>query len=180
MDYPLSEFGEQQAVELAEKMKKENFTCQAVYSSDLTRASRTADILTEILELEVKKYDERLREMHLGDRQGKNVADLTAEETQLADKIWKSHTIRFPNGESVNNMKTRVKEAFEEIIDSHNEADTILIIAHGGTLYHILYHILGVYPETNDWFSNCSYNELYRKNSSDPWQLTIYNGMKVQ
>ena len=66
-----------------------------------------------------------------------------------------------------------------EIINSHNESDTVLVIAHGGTLFQIISHILDLFPETDDWFSNCSYNELVRINSSAPWQLTMFNGEKL-
>jgi len=179
-DYPLSDLGINQAEELANKMKNDGFICNAVYSSDLLRAKQTAETITKILGLEVTKFDERLREMHLGIRQGKKVDEITIEEKELADKIWKNHDIHFPGGgESVNEMKSRVKAAFDEIVEIHSEEDTVLIIAHGGTLYHVLYHILGVYPETDDWFSNCSYNVLLRENNSEPWKLTIFNGNKL-
>ncbi len=179
LDYPLSELGEQQAAELGQQMKKEKFLCQGVYSSDLSRASKTAEIITEILELEVTKYDKRLREMHLGDHQGKKNDDLTIEDNLHAEKVWKNHEIKFPNGESVNDMNVRVREAFDEIVESHKESDTVLIIAHGGTLFQIISHILNLFPETDEWFSNCSYNELVRVKKSNPWQLTMFNGKKL-
>lgn len=178
-DYPLSELGEQQAVELAQQMRQEKFTCQGVYSSDLSRASKTAEIITEILELKITKYDERLREMHLGDHQGKKNEDLTDEDNLHTKKVWKNHDFKFPNGESVNDMNARVREAFDEIINSHNESDTILIVAHGGTFFQIIHHILDLFPETDDWFSNCSYNELYRENKTVSWKLTIFNGQEL-
>jgi len=179
-DYPLSELGIKQAEELAQQMKDNSFTCQAVYSSDLLRAAKTAKIITTILNLEVTKYDKRLREMRLGDRQGRKSDELTKEEKQLGAKIWKNHDIKFPGGgESVNDMKSRVKATFDEIVKTHNEEDTALIIAHGGTIYHILYHILDIFPVTDEWFSNCSYNELYRENNSKPWKLVTFNGKKM-
>ncbi|MHA1124313.1 MAG: histidine phosphatase family protein [Candidatus Heimdallarchaeota archaeon] len=179
-DYPLSVQGFKEAEDLATKMKENGFTCQAVYSSDLLRAKQTAETITKILGLEVTKFDERLREMHLGYRQGKKVDEITIEEKELGEKIWKNHDINFPGGgENVNEMKSRVKDAFDEIVETHSEDDTVLIIAHGGTLYHVLYHILDIFPVTDDWFSNCSYNELIRTKKSEQWQLTMFNGEKL-
>lgn len=179
-DYPLTMQGEEQAKVLAKKMLENNFTCSAIYSSDLTRAKQTAEIIAEALGCKEVIYDERLREMHLGDRQGKKSDALTEEENQLAKKIWQEHDLKFPGGgESVNEMKTRVKAAFDEIIQNHSEEETAVIVGHGGSLYHILHHILDVFPETDEWFSNCSYNELIRKKNGENWQLTIFNGNKI-
>ncbi|MBD3190467.1 MAG: hypothetical protein GF308_07475 [Candidatus Heimdallarchaeota archaeon] len=178
-DYPLTERGEKQAKELAEKMVKENFTCSAIYSSDLTRAKKTAEIIAEVLDCKKIIYDERLREMNLGNRQGKKNEALTEEENKLTERIWEEHDLKFPGGgESVNEMKARVKAAFEEIIQNHTEKETAVIVGHGGSLYHILHHILDVFPETDEWFSNCSYNELVREQNDDKWQLTMFNGKK--
>ncbi len=178
-DYPLTKQGEKEAEELAQQMLKDNFSCSGFYSSDLTRAKGTTEILAEILGLEVTKYDERLREMNLGNRQGKNVDDLAVEEKQFGERVFEEHDLHFPGGESVNDMKNRVNESLEEIINSHNEKETILILGHGGTLYHILYHILDIYLETDELFSNCSYNEIYRESSSDKWKLGIFNSRKL-
>lgn len=178
-DCPLTELGEEQAEELAQQMLKDNFSCDSVYSSDLARAKRTTEILVEILKLEVTKYDERLREMNTGYRQGKKHDDLTTEEVQHQKNVFADHDLKFPGGECVNEMKSRINESFEEIVQDHKENETILIVGHGGTLYHILFHILGIYPEPSEWFSNCSYNEIYRNKSSDKWKLKIYNNTNM-
>ncbi|MHA1187357.1 MAG: histidine phosphatase family protein [Candidatus Heimdallarchaeota archaeon] len=178
-DYPLTELGIKQAEELANKMMENGFSCQAVYSSDLTRAKQTTEEITRILELPVTKYDERLREMHLGNRQGRKVSELTKKEEDYSERVWKEHDLKFIDGESVNDMKTRVKEALDEIVNSHKESDTILIIAHGGVLFHVLQHIHDIFPETDEWFSNCSYNEITRDNENDSWKLTMFNGKSI-
>ena len=178
-DYPLTDLGEQQAKELAQRMLQNQFSCNGVYSSDLSRAKQTTEILAEILGLDVTKYDERLREMHAGIRQGDKVDDITPEEQQHQDRIWEEHDLKFPGGESVNEMKSRIKESFEEIVHSHEENDTILLVGHGGTLRHILHHILDIFPEGKGWFSNCSYNEIYRGSSSDKWVLKIFDNKNL-
>jgi len=178
-DYPLSELGIKQAEELANKMMENGFSCQAVYSSDLTRTKQTTEVIARVLNLQITKYDERLREMHLGDRQGRKISELNEEEIALGERVWKEHDLKFIDGESVNDMKSRVKEALDEIVDSHEETDTILIIAHGGVLYHVLHHINDIFPETDEWFSNCSYNEITRDNENDSWKLTLFNGKKI-
>ena len=117
--------------------------------------------------------------MNFGHRQGRKNDDLTDEEKELTERIFKNHDLNFPGGESVNEMKSRVKEILDEIIESHEDGDTALIIGHGGSLYQILHHILDIFPDNDEWFSNCSYNEIIRNKDSNEWELIVFNGKQI-
>ena len=88
--------------------------------------------------------------------------------------------LKTPGGESNKNMTVRVKEAFLEIINNHPEASTILLIGHGGTLYHILVMILNLLPsKLEEWFESCLMNILERKSKDEGWNLTRFNNKEL-
>jgi len=154
MDSQLSELGREQAKSAGEHLLENKITFDAVYSSDLSRAKETAQIITGILGIEDIVFDERLREMNLGDIEGKISQELTEDEQEFLNSCWEDHSIRIPNGETTNEFKLRVKEIFKEITASGDGNSTILIVAHGGSLFHILKSTLNIMPENQEWFIN--------------------------
>src|SRR3954470_12262051 len=70
-DPPLSALGEQQAVEAANRLDG----IDAVWTSDLVRAARTADLLAHELGVDVV-VDARWRERHAGEWQGHTRAEI--------------------------------------------------------------------------------------------------------
>ena len=66
-DIPLNEEGRQQARALALRLGTEQW--DLIFSSDLSRAKETADIVAGTLGLSVQT-DHRLREMHKGETEG--------------------------------------------------------------------------------------------------------------
>ena len=77
-------------------------------------------------------------------------------------------------------MTVRIQEAFYEIVENHPEDSTILLVGHGGTLYHILVLILNLLPsKLDEWFGNCILNVLERDSKSDPWKITMFNDKKL-
>lgn len=71
-DIPLNETGRKQALALAERLKDERW--DLVYSSDLSRAKETAEIVAETLGLSVHT-DIRLREKGFGEIEGLTMDD---------------------------------------------------------------------------------------------------------
>ena len=179
MDFPLSDLGIKQAEEMAEYLAANNYSFHSVYSSDLSRAKTTADIICKKFQINQIKTDERLREFNLGIYQGRKNDEMTAEDNAFLQSCWKDDLKRVPEGENVKEMKARIKAAFTDILSSNNSNATILIVGHGGSLFHILDSTLHIFPKNADWFENCKLNEIVQKDRTDDWILTVFNGKKL-
>ena len=178
-DYPLSDLGREQARNLAEYFSENNYVFDKVYSSDLIRAKETAETLSSKLGITEINFDSRLREFNLGIYQGRHNDDMTSEDNAFLQSCWADHSKRVPEGETVEEMKNRIKEAFYEIVEQNEGAKRILIVGHGGSLYHILHYTLGIFKETYEWFENCKINEAVRDGNTNTWKYTIHNGKKL-
>jgi broad specificity phosphatase PhoE len=140
LDVPLSAEGEQQIRALAQRLS--HVTIEALYSSDLARTRRSAEILGEPHGL-VPIADPALREFAMGGWEG-----LTAEQIRALDGAafdrWMTHVgeFQFPGGENLGQVAARVWPAFESIAQSH--AGPVAIVAHGGTNRAILCRAIGL------------------------------------
>ncbi len=136
LDMPLSDQGRRQAQELAQRFKPGQI--QAIYSSDLSRAKETAEIIARAIKLPVEEYRPDLREICFGHWQGHTmaeVAQLYPEELAL----WRAdQTYSAPHGgESFAQMTERGWKAVQEIAASH-PGQTVAVVAHGGLIKGIL------------------------------------------
>jgi broad specificity phosphatase PhoE len=135
----LNEKGRERARFLAEKVKEFDFN--RIISSDLLRAKETA----EIINMQVQKkiiYDARLRSVDYGNLEGRYIPDITQEEW----KIYNSTPEKF-GAESVESVYNRIKSLFDELIESD---ESVLIIAHGGSLRVISYYIANRHKFDNE------------------------------
>ncbi len=178
-DFPLSELGLKQAEDMGDFLLENNYSFDSVYSSDLTRAKTTAEIICKKLHIDKIKTDERLREFNLGIYQGRRNDEMTAEDNSFLQSCWKDDLKRVPDGENVQEMKERVKDVFTDIVSTNDSKATILIVGHGGSLFHILDSTLKIYPEKAEWFENCKLNEIIQQSGTEKWLLTIYNGKNI-
>jgi len=103
----LTEKGEKQIKEVAEKLKKNKI--DLIYSSDIYRTRQTAGIVTKRLGLKVN-FDKRLRDINLGIYHGRPKKEFYQD---------------FPNRE----------ERFIKDIDKKYKNKNILIISHGDPLW---------------------------------------------
>lgn len=113
-DPPLSPKGEDQALSAAEALAINRF--DRVFSSDLTRARRTAQIMAARLKLAEVLLDPGLREIDVGEWSG-----LTRPEIELrwpgAREEWSEGRLKAaPGGESVEALTARVNSALQRII----------------------------------------------------------------
>ncbi|MHA2160236.1 MAG: histidine phosphatase family protein, partial [Candidatus Thorarchaeota archaeon] len=137
-DAPLSDLGRGQAKSIGQKLLEIGIEFDVVYSSTFQRAAETARIICNELRIEDIIFDKRLREGDAGIFTGRRIGDLTEEEKAYFDSMLVNLDERIPGGESNNEQMMRTKEVFIEIVENHPENSTILIVGHGGTLYHIL------------------------------------------
>ncbi len=178
IDSPLTDHGRNQARLLAQKLKKAGDSFDSIFSSDLSRASDTAKIVGEALDINSIELTPLLREMDLGILAGKKRKNLNLEEKILLESAWKDHSNRIPNGESINEFISRLKRFINIIELLDPQPISLLVVTHGGSIYHILKSILNVYPAKSEWFGNCKINEII--GSSGNWKIITFNGEIVE
>jgi alpha-ribazole phosphatase len=141
-DAPLNERGREQARMLADELGDEDVA--AVYSSDLSRARETAEIIAERLGGPRVKADDRLREVNVGGWSGLTTAEIHARFPDEVDR-WRAgdraHT--FDGGESYAVMGERVVAALEDIATRHPD-EQVLVVLHGGPIRALLAHAAGI------------------------------------
>jgi broad specificity phosphatase PhoE len=126
-DVPLSEVGLEQAERLSRALSRESLA--AVFSSDLIRARKTAEIIARPHQLPVQ-VDARLRELNQGILEGQNMEGLLAHHAELL-KAWMAdpaHT-QMPQGESLLEIQARGWAAIREIVERHPDR-TVAVVAH--------------------------------------------------
>jgi len=133
-DPPLNELGRAQALELAARLEGQRI--DAVYASDLRRASETARIVADRLSLPVIE-DRSLREVDLGSWSGKLRDDVTG--------------LTRSDGESRVQLRERVVAGVLAIAAGH-PGETLLIVSHGGSLRALETHSTGRDPRP---LANC-------------------------
>ncbi len=141
-DVPLAPLGFAQG-EAVSRYIAENYSVDAIYSSDLCRAVETLAPLGRILSLPIRKHA-GLREFAMGEWEGKTYAEVKElfPETcaLLKTEKWR---VRYDGGESYEEMHRRVTAAFAEII-AENEGKTVAVASHGGAIRMYLATALGI------------------------------------
>jgi len=141
LDVPLSPAGEAEIRALAQRLASARLA--AVYSSDLVRARRSADLIAAPHGL-TPRIVPALREVAMGRWEG-----LPAEEIQARDpeafREWMARIgeFPFPEGESLPDLAVRAWSTVEEIVRAHADG-RVAIVAHGGTNRTILCRALGL------------------------------------
>jgi len=141
LDSPLTELGIRQAQALTEGLAAKGI--EAIYSSDLGRATQTAEVIAARIGLTVAS-ERRLRERHLGEMQG---LTMTAYRDQNPDEFSRfesrSPEYRFPGGESARQQYERCVGCCLELASRHT-GGKVLVVTHGGVLSSLLRHALGI------------------------------------
>jgi probable phosphoglycerate mutase len=141
-DIGLNELGRRQARLLAQELT--DVDLDAIYASDLSRASATAAAVAATHGLEVK-LDRRLRERSFGSWEGLTREDLDALPPG-------SHH----DGESDDEVRGRMLAAVHDIAAAH-PGEQVLLVSHGGALNTLWHHALGVRIER---WANCAVYKL--------------------
>jgi probable phosphoglycerate mutase len=129
-DTPLNDTGRRQAAELAERLAGEGI--RSLWSSDLSRAHQTADIVGERIGLE-PRLDSRLREANRGEWEGRRFIDIAREDPDRYGAWMRAgESFRFPGGESLREQMDRVGAAVDDI--RRSEELPALVICHGGSI----------------------------------------------
>jgi broad specificity phosphatase PhoE len=128
-DTPLNDTGRRQAAELAERVA--DMGIASLWSSDLSRARETAEIVGARIGLEVR-LDARLREGDRGEWEGRLFRDVQREEPAEYAAWMRGGSWRFPGGESLQDQQDRVEATLEDIHREHELP--ALVVCHGGSI----------------------------------------------
>lgn len=142
IDVPLSEMGIVQIKRLSKYISRDT-VLTAVYTSDLSRAVTSAEIVAEphgIKPVSVKGIKER----NFGVWEGMSFDEIR-EIWPEAFNAWAENPLEFSpmEGESTGEVRERAVKAFNEIVARHN-GSTIAIMAHGGINRVLICELLGI------------------------------------
>jgi alpha-ribazole phosphatase len=143
-DIPLNETGRKQANALAQRLSAKHF--DFVYSSDLQRATETANIIRRSGFQPDAFPDTRLREVHFGDWEGLTYDEIKEKHPDSL-AAWEKDIYKNapPNGETLEQLAIRVQSMLDELCAKHND-QTVLIVAHGGVLQTLICLALKLLP----------------------------------
>ncbi|MFI5266228.1 MAG: histidine phosphatase family protein [Chloroflexota bacterium] len=147
LDEPLSELGRQQAQLLAGRLAEESI--DVAYSSDLARAYETATAALAGRPIPLR-VDPRLREIAFGRWEGMTFAEIKDKyPDDVAARDRDRVHFAMPGGESLSQLGRRVRGFLEDALPRH-EGQSILFIAHGGTVNAVISTLLDI-PLTSWW-----------------------------
>ncbi|MDP3182627.1 MAG: histidine phosphatase family protein [Desulfobaccales bacterium] len=126
-DIPHNETGQEEARLTGEWLKGE--TIHAAYCSPLSRARDTAEAIARHHGLKVEDLP-GIIDLNYGDWQGLPLAEVKVKYANLY-RQWETapHTVRFPGGETLEEVRRRAWGAVEEVVRRH-PGQTILLAAH--------------------------------------------------
>jgi probable phosphoglycerate mutase len=131
---PLNELGRLQARALARRLAAAGI--DALYSSDLERAVQTAAEVSEACGVPVE-VDARLREIDVGDWQGRTRAEVRATDPD-GHAAWERGRLNaYPGGESFVELRLRTAAVFAQIEES-TSGGTAAVVCHGGSIRSIV------------------------------------------
>lgn len=146
-DIPLNETGEAQAKELGEKLAHIHF--DKVFSSNLQRAKKTAELITLERELAVETT-KLIQEKRFGAFEGASVYELDKIHTLMQklteeEKLsYKAHVDAESDEEVIGRFITFLREVAVAYPDK-----TVLVVSHGGTMRALLIHLGIITYDTN-------------------------------
>ncbi len=164
-DVPLSETGKKQA-ELLSNFILENYTVNAIYSSELTRAKDTVKKVSEKLNLSI------ITNPSFNEIYGGKWENVTFEEIY---KLYPNDLLRWRNdianskcteGESFSDLRKRTINGLNLLAEKH-EGERIIIATHAGATKAMLCSILNLTNEECakfDWVSNASITTVIYNN----------------
>lgn len=137
---PLTPLGIRQAHAVAERIARHKI--DAIYTSDLRRASHTAEIIARRISM-ASQPNPRLRERNFGVLEGCPTSDIPEhfqeiQRARLADPFYV-----IPGGESLREFQNRAVDCVTQIAQGHC-GQRSAIVTHGGVLDVLFRHIVGI------------------------------------
>lgn len=154
-DIPLDDVGRAQALELAHALRGR---FETVFASDLARASETAQIVANALDLKLLALDPDLRERGYGKFEGLTADECAAQYPEVWNAPGRDRNFLPPGGEPVEEVGARVTRGLLRCIERlHGRHQSALVVSHGTALRVFLEQLTGE-PVTS--LANLEYREV--------------------
>ncbi len=142
LDPELDETGLAQA-QLTAQYLSARWPVTAVYSSPLRRAMQTAQAVSCAQDLQARPFDAML-DLNFGDWQGLSFPEAQARYPDL-HKAWQEapQTVRFPGGESLEDVRVRVTSGVDQIWSRHR-GQNVAMVGHTVVNRVLLCAVLGL------------------------------------
>jgi broad specificity phosphatase PhoE len=184
LDIPLNDVGRLQAREVGVNLKLHGI--EAILSSDLSRASETAQIAAQELGLSDQFLfrDPAIREAFLGEAQGYTYEEIQIRYGKDTIKRWKSNSVSdadvgYPGGEKGWEVVARSLEALRRFAILNPHFKKIGIATHGGVIRRLIHHIIK-HPEVHVPIPNgVIYRISFQPQSSDGSQREIWHSLDI-
>ena len=165
-DVPLNDIGRQQARRAARFLAA--MKPDAIFLSDLSRATETAGVLARLVDLPVE-LDKDLRERGGGSWEGKTADEIRAQFPE-AFQAWMP-----ADGETAIAVADRAAAAMERIADGLSGGSLAVVVGHGGALGFGAARLLGIPDDLRALgpFGNCCWSVISRRLGR--WRLLEHN-----
>ena len=176
-DIPLNPTGCRQAQSVADRLS--TTIIDGVYSSTLTRASKTAEILRGTRSIPIQLVSD-LQEVNHGDWEGRTKLELQVT-YPYEYNLWQQNPLacRKPNGETIEQLAVRAVRGWKTIVQESTVSgyQRVLVVAHKVTIQTILCHIHGLELEHFWDFpqDNCAINIIHYSDGSPRLRTTNLN-----
>jgi probable phosphoglycerate mutase len=175
LDVELDETGHEQAARAGVAMA--GLQPGLLWCSDLARARQTAAYVAKETGLE-PTYDPRLREFHLGERQGLTHAEYVALDPDGFERFRRGDYSAAPGAEPTAAVRTRMLEVLHELIGRLGAGQSAVAVSHGAAIRVAVGALL-------DWpdeqyqslrgLDNCGWVVVEEHPDTDGLRLTAYN-----
>jgi broad specificity phosphatase PhoE len=170
-DHSLTAAGEAQAHCVAARLAP--LGPMPIFCSDLPRARETAECIAEVWRGDGRLHgvtpDARLREIDLGEFEGRSWDDFLADTALGARLEADPFHAALPGGESLAQLQERVLAAVRGIVDGAPQAPpAVCLVSHDGPIRCVINHCLGVPPQ-KWWVLSTTHGGLSLLEFSDDW-----------
>lgn len=143
-DIPLSEVGRAQARTLADRLRARGVT--EIFTSDLSRARETAEIVAEALGVTRVSIDPRLRERGFGCFEGLTREECAERHADDWARYLADRRATPTDAEPKEQVVARMLAAVTAVAEPSDRAGHVLVVSHGAAIRSLLHAITGVEP----------------------------------
>ncbi|CAN6335590.1 unnamed protein product [Urochloa humidicola] len=169
LDQELNENGRQQAAMVARRLAQETKPA-AVYSSDLKRATETAEMIAAACCVSDLVFDRALTERHMGLFQGWSVDDAKSSEAYKAFSRGGRDQELPGGGESLNQLSERCVSRLNEIAEKH-KGERVVVVSHEAVIEEICRRANPAMSSVHDKIPNTSITVVHVSGSDGRWIL---------